>query len=66
MPDMDGFGLADRLTGYRQGMKILFMSGYTDTPQVAAQMAQPGRSYLQKPFTPDVLAGTVRKALDEK
>jgi PAS domain S-box-containing protein len=65
MPDMDGFEVAEHVSVYRQGLKIVFMSGYADTPHIAAAVSQPGRSYLQKPFTPDALAAAVRKALDE-
>lgn len=64
MPDMSGFDLADSLIAQGHPMKVLFMSGFADAPHVAAELAQPGREYLQKPFTPDALAACVRKVLD--
>jgi len=66
MPDMNGFELAEHVTVYRQGIRVLYMSGFADTPQIAAKVSQPGCSYLQKPFTPDELATAVRKVLDEE
>jgi two-component system cell cycle sensor histidine kinase/response regulator CckA len=66
MPDMDGFQLAEQIRVYRDELKILFMSGYADDPQVAARVAQPGCAYLEKPFTPDVLATAIRNVLDSK
>jgi PAS domain S-box-containing protein len=65
MPDIDGFELAEHISVYRHDLKILFMSGFADAPHIAAKMGQPGRAYLQKPFTPDTLAVAVRKVLDE-
>jgi PAS domain S-box-containing protein len=65
MPDMNGLELAEHVAVYRQGIKVLFMSGFADVPHIAAKVGQPGRSYLQKPFTPDVLAAAVRRILDE-
>jgi hypothetical protein len=40
------------------------MSGYTDDAIVQHGVLEPGLSFLQKPFTPDVLAQRVREELD--
>ena len=66
MPDMDGFQLAEQMRIFRDGIKTLFMSGFADDPQVALRVSQPGFAYLEKPFTPDVLATAVRNILDAK
>jgi CheY-like chemotaxis protein len=66
MPDMNGFELADHIVVYREGIRILFMSGFADTPHIGAEVSQPGRAFLQKPFTPDALATAVRDVMDEK
>jgi PAS domain S-box-containing protein len=65
MPDMNGFELAEHVNAYCEGIKVVFMSGFADTPQITAEVSQPGRAYLQKPFTPDDLGAAVRKVLDE-
>jgi two-component system, cell cycle sensor histidine kinase and response regulator CckA len=64
MPHMSGQELAERLTVLRSGLKILFISGYTDNAIVHHGVLDPGTHFLQKPFTPAVLATKVRKILD--
>ncbi|MGH7226239.1 MAG: response regulator, partial [Gemmataceae bacterium] len=64
MPSMSGPTLAERLTAMRPDMKVLFVSGYTDDAIVRHGLVQEGIAFLQKPFTPDALAGKVREILD--
>jgi two-component system, cell cycle sensor histidine kinase and response regulator CckA len=63
MPGMNGRVLAERLIARRPALKVLYMSGYTDD-QVLVQGVASGAGFLQKPFTPDVLAHRVREVLD--
>ena len=63
MPQMNGRQLAEQFVAERPALKVLYMSGYTDD-QVLVQDAAVVPSFLQKPFTPDVLARTVRAVLD--
>ncbi len=64
MPRTNGHQLADRLLPQRPGMKVLFVSGYTDDAVVRHSVAESGQPFLQKPFTPSVLASKVRELLD--
>jgi two-component system, cell cycle sensor histidine kinase and response regulator CckA len=64
MPQTNGHQLADRLLPERPGMKVLFMSGYTDDAGVRHSVTETARPFLQKPFTPAVLASKVREVLD--
>jgi CheY-like chemotaxis protein len=64
MPEMGGRELADRLTLVKPGLKILYMSGYTDKAVVHHGVLDPGTIFLQKPFGPGVLLRKVRKVLD--
>jgi two-component system cell cycle sensor histidine kinase/response regulator CckA len=62
MPGMSGVELARNLRVIKPGLKVLFISGYTDDIGVGA--GDPATLYLQKPFTPEVLAEKVREVLD--
>jgi two-component system cell cycle sensor histidine kinase/response regulator CckA len=65
MPKLAGWPLAQRLIGQRPGMKIVFMSGFTDSAMVRHGVAMGEVECLLKPFTPDALAEMVRRVLDE-
>ena len=62
MPEMGGSELARRLAVERPGLPILFLSGYTDDELTLRGLGPPS-AFVQKPFTPDVLARRVRELL---
>jgi len=64
MPKMNGRLLAERLVAGQPGIKVLFMSGYTDDAIIRHGVLEPGTSFLEKPFTPLAFALKVREALD--
>jgi two-component system, cell cycle sensor histidine kinase and response regulator CckA len=66
MPGMNGDQLARQLTQVRPDMGVVFMSGYPEEAIPHGPAQGNGRSFLQKPFPPDVLLSTVRKLLDER
>jgi PAS domain S-box-containing protein len=63
MPQMRGPELAARLQVLQSGMKVLFMSGYSDPFASDGKALKAGSMYLQKPFERDALARAVRDAL---
>jgi PAS domain S-box-containing protein len=65
MPGISGLELARRLAPLRPKMKVLFMSGYTDDAITRKGVLGPDAAFLQKPFTPEVLARRVREVLDQ-
>ncbi len=65
MPGMNGPELAVHLTNCRNDMHVLYMSGYTGDAIVDRGVVDSAARVLSKPFTPEMLARTVRKILDE-
>jgi two-component system cell cycle sensor histidine kinase/response regulator CckA len=66
MPGIDGCALAERLTAIRPELKVLYLSGYTEHALSDRHPMEPGKAFLQKPFSPRVLALKVRELLDHK
>ena len=64
MPEMSGPELAQQLAASGQQAKVLYISGYTDNWIIHHGVLEGATSFLQKPFTPSVLAGKVREVLD--
>jgi DNA-binding NtrC family response regulator len=64
MPKVSGRELADELRAQRAGMKVLYMSGYTDSAIVNSGILQKEVAFLQKPFTPAALTQKVREVLE--
>jgi CheY-like chemotaxis protein len=63
MPEYSGAELAKKLTGSRPDLRVLYMSGYTDEAIIHHGVLSANIAYLQKPFTPDVLAAKVKEVL---
>jgi PAS domain S-box-containing protein len=59
-----GCELAKLLTSLRPEAKVLYISGYTADAIVHHGVLEPDIAFLQKPFTPDVLARKVREVID--
>jgi two-component system, cell cycle sensor histidine kinase and response regulator CckA len=66
MPYLGGRQLAERLAAVKPGLKVLFLSGYTDDAVVRHGVLEAEYAFLQKPFTPTALAQKVRDVLDTK
>jgi len=64
MPGMNGSHLVEKVLEARPGMRVLFMSGYTDDEVMRRGVIDGQTAFLQKPFTPDLLAHKVRGVLD--
>ncbi len=64
MPVMRGPALAKRLLRLDPGMRVLYVSGYTDEIIGSPDTIEPAGAFLQKPFTPNTLARMVRRLLD--
>ena len=65
MPGMNGRVLAEHLLPRQAGMKVLYMSGYSDSFIAGHGVLDPGTHLLHKPFTEDVFLRKVREVLDD-
>jgi FixJ family two-component response regulator len=65
MPQMSGRELAERLAQVRKGLRVLFMSGYTDDAIVHHGVQQSPGHFVGKPFAASELTAKVRTVLDE-
>jgi len=63
MPRLSGRDLAQKLSAERRGLKVLFISGYTDDTVVRHGVLDGGVAFLQKPFNLKSLAEKIREVL---
>ena len=66
MPGINGRELAERVTAVRPGIKVLYMTGYTDQAIVRSGALNRGGVLLQKPFTLATLASKLREIFAEQ
>jgi len=64
MPGMNGKQLAEVMRTRRPGIKVLFMSGYTQDALSTQGMLEPGIALIHKPLRPGTLARHLRQVLD--
>src|SRR3990170_6781657 len=65
MPTLGGRGLVAELSELSPGIKVLFMSGYTDNEILRRGIRTAKTHFRQKPFTPSGLRMAVQAALTE-
>jgi len=64
MPRLGGREVVERLAGRHPGIRVLFLSGYTDDAVVRHGVLEAEVQFLHKPFSPAALARKVREVLD--
>ena len=64
MPGINGRVLAERLAPQNPAMKILYMSGYTDSFIAGHGVLEDGIHLLYKPFKEEILMRKIRELLD--
>jgi two-component system, cell cycle sensor histidine kinase and response regulator CckA len=63
LPQMSGPELAGKISALRPGIKVLFMSGYTDDAVVRHGVQSKEMPFIHKPFSPAALSKKIREAL---
>jgi PAS domain S-box-containing protein len=66
MPEMNGKELSEQLRLLLPGLKVLFMSGYTNNVIVHHGVLHNDVHFIQKPFSVHTLSQKVRNALDSQ
>ncbi|MEW6775107.1 MAG: PAS domain-containing protein [Bdellovibrionota bacterium] len=66
LPRTNGRAVAERLQELRPGLRVLYMSGYTDDILAPHGILEKGIHYLSKPFTPDSLGRKIREVLEKQ
>jgi CheY-like chemotaxis protein len=64
MPGMNGREVYERMAQLRPDLKVLYMSGYTQSAIVHRGVLEPGTAFVQKPFTIPGFLERVREVLD--
>jgi nitrogen-specific signal transduction histidine kinase/CheY-like chemotaxis protein len=66
MPGMGGRRVAEVIRVTRPALKVVYMSGYTDSAIVDHGILEPGVTFVQKPFATETLLRRVREVLDSR
>jgi DNA-binding NtrC family response regulator len=64
MPGMSGKALAEKLAQRHPGLKVIFMSGYSDSMIARHGVLEQGHIFIQKPFSLRMLVHKVREVLE--
>lgn len=65
MPGVNGRKLTDLLRQRRPSLRVLYMSGYADEAALRPGPTPHADAFIQKPFTPQQLAGKVRGLIEK-
>jgi two-component system, cell cycle sensor histidine kinase and response regulator CckA len=63
MPGLSGSELVSEIRSIQPGIKVLFVSGYTDSAIVHHGLLDANENFMQKPFTVASLAHNVKRIL---
>ena len=65
IPEMSGLELAKHLQVLRPGIKVLYMSGFTNNAIIRHGILTLGVKFIEKPFSPESLVRKIREVLDQ-
>ncbi|ELF6208443.1 sigma-54-dependent Fis family transcriptional regulator [Pseudomonas putida] len=66
MPGMDGLQLLERLQSEDPDLPVILLTGHGDVPMAVEAMRSGAYDFLEKPFTPQHLLGSLRRALEKR
>lgn len=66
MPGLDGRALVERLTALDPDLPVVMMTGHGDIAEAVEAMQRGAYDFLAKPFAPERLIESLRRALDKR
>jgi two-component system C4-dicarboxylate transport response regulator DctD len=66
MPGLDGLGLLERLQARDAELPVILLTGHGDVPMAVEAMRRGAYDFLEKPFAPQTLLDSLRRALDKR
>ncbi len=66
MPGTDGLQLLDKLLELDRDLPVILVTGHGDVPMAVQALRQGAYDFIEKPFTPERLLDSVRRALDKR
>lgn len=66
MPGMDGLQLLERLRAQDPDLPVILLTGHGDVPMAVEAMRNGAYDFLEKPFTPQHLLGSLKRALEKR
>lgn len=66
MPGSDGLQLLDKLLQIDSDLPVILVTGHGDVPMAVHALRQGAYDFIEKPFTPERLLDSVRRALDKR
>ncbi len=66
MPSMSGPEFIQNMRAFQKGLKVLYMSGYTENTIMNHGILEKDVEYIGKPFKPQALIAAVRRVLNKK
>ncbi|MND97151.1 C4-dicarboxylate transport transcriptional regulatory protein DctD [compost metagenome] len=66
MPGMDGLQLLEQLQARDADLPVILLTGHGDVPMAVEAMRTGAYDFLEKPFSPESLLGSLRRALEKR
>ncbi len=66
MPGISGLELLGRLQAFDADLPVILLTGHGDVPMAVEAMRDGAYDFLEKPFSPDALLVSLRRALDKR
>ncbi|GGM14158.1 transcriptional regulator [Pseudomonas asuensis] len=66
MPGQDGFSLLEQLQALDKDLPVILLTGHGDVTMAVEAMRQGAYDFLEKPFSPEALLGSLKRAQEKR